>query len=87
MGSQRLSERSTRRIARSTGLDVVRAWAHGGYTFEFVTLDHRHGWWDKKTGEWGLDAGKPTHYTSCHELFPQDFPAEQNERYKALGII
>lgn len=87
MGSQILSPRSTRRIARSTGLDVVRAWGHGGYTFGFVTPDHRHGWWDKKTEEWGFDEGKPLHYTSCRMLFPQDFPAEQNERLRAAGMF
>jgi hypothetical protein len=71
VSAQRLSPRSTRRIARSTGLEVLRAWSHGGYTMDFVTVDHRHGWWDKKTGEWGWSTGvELEHYTSCHELFP-----------------
>jgi hypothetical protein len=78
MGSQRLSPRSTRRIARSTGLDIVRAWAHGGYVFDFVIADpsapdgHRHGVWDSKTGEWELlppDSARIGHYTTCRELF------------------
>jgi hypothetical protein len=81
MGSQRLGAKRIRRVARSTGLEIVRAWAHGGYTFDFVTTDHRHGWWDSKTGDWGwLEGIRLTHYTSCHELFPQDFDAAQNER-------
>jgi hypothetical protein len=43
--------------------------------FDFVTPDHRHGWWDKKTGEWGwLDENYWGHYTSCHELFPDWHP-------------
>ncbi|URN11389.1 hypothetical protein LUW77_03615 [Streptomyces radiopugnans] len=71
MSAQRLSPKSTRRIARSTGLDVIRAWSHGGYTMAFVTADHRHGWWDKKTGDWGIDS-KPVHYTSCGELFSEE---------------
>jgi hypothetical protein len=69
MSAQRLNDRSRRRIERSTGLEIVRAWAHGGYVFNFVTPEHRHGWWDKKTGEWGWD-DDPVHYSSCTELFP-----------------
>ena len=72
MSAQTLNPRSTRRVARSTGLDVIRAWSHGGYTFSFVTADHRHGWWSKKDGVWGWDedGGLSPHYSSCHELFP-----------------
>lgn len=76
MGSQRLSPRSTRRIARSTGLDVVRAWAHGGYWFDFVIADpgrpdgHRHGEWNKTSGEWRMLL-EPVHYDTCRELFPR----------------
>lgn len=73
MSAQVLNDRSTRRIARSTGLDVVRAWAWGGYTMYFVTADHRHGWWDKKTSEWGFDEDADVmHYASCRELFPKE---------------
>lgn len=71
MSAQRLSDRSRRRIERSTGLAIRRAWAHGGYAFAFVTNDHRHGVWDKKTGEWQWD-DDPLHYTSCREMFPED---------------
>lgn len=76
MSAQRLSARSTRRIARSTGLDVVRAWAHGGYTMAFVTADHRHGYWHKTTGEWRFAADDEAlaHYVSCRELFPEPTP-------------
>ncbi|APD19175.1 hypothetical protein SEA_MITTI_43 [Mycobacterium phage Mitti] len=70
MSAQRLSDRSRRRIERSTGLAIVRAWAHGGYVFDFVTVDHQHGSWDKRTGEWQLD-DDPTHYSSCAELFSE----------------
>lgn len=70
MSAQRLSDRSVRRIERSTGLSIVRAWAHGDYTFYFVTTDHRHGSWSKKTEEWQFEVGEPRHYSSCEELFP-----------------
>jgi hypothetical protein len=72
MGSQRLSPRRTRRIARETGQDVVRAWGHGGYWFDFVTGDHRHGWWFKKDGTWEWESS-PTHYDTCPREPGQSF--------------
>lgn len=69
MSAAGLSPRSTRRIALATGLEITRAWGHGGYVFAFVTPEHRHGWYDSKTGEWGWDE-RVVHYTSCHDLFP-----------------
>ncbi|ASR85769.1 hypothetical protein SEA_EDUGATOR_72 [Mycobacterium phage Edugator] len=74
VSAQRLSAKSVRRIERSTGLQIVRAWAHGGYTFEFVTADHEHGTWNKKTGAWSFHTGRVVHYTSCSELFPTNPP-------------
>jgi hypothetical protein len=75
MGAQRLNARSIRRIAFSTGLNVTRGWSHGGYTLSFFVPDpdhphgHRHGWFDKKTGNWGWDTSNPPmHYTSCKNL-------------------
>jgi nitric oxide reductase large subunit len=70
VSAQILSDRAMRRIAASTGLDLACAWGHGGYIMRFVTADHRHGWWDKKTGEWGYEDA-PMHYASCRELFPE----------------
>ena len=64
MGAQRLSERKTRRIARDTGLPVIRAWAHGGYTYDFVTQGHLHGWYDLKDGTWGIALNVRTHYNT-----------------------
>lgn len=69
MSAQRLSEKSVRRIAASTGLTILRAWSHGGYTMNFVTDDHKHGTWNKPSGEWEFDKN-PTHYSSCRDLFP-----------------
>ena len=65
MGAQRLSERKTRRIARATGLPVIRAWSHGGYVFDFVTAGHLHGWYDLKTGGWGIETTVSSHYDTC----------------------
>lgn len=69
MSAQRLSDRSCRRIARATGQEVLRGWSHGGYVLSWVTPDHRHGWFDKKTGEWGWNKAV-CHYTSCRETWP-----------------
>lgn len=70
MSAQRLSARSIRRIERSTGLSIRRAWSWGGYRMEFVTADHRHGAWHRRTGEWCW-IQSPMHYTSCDEMFPK----------------
>jgi len=65
MGAQRLSERKTRKIAAATGLPVIRAWGHGGYTHDFVTRGHLHGWYHLKDGTWGIQAGRIWHYDTC----------------------
>lgn len=70
VSAQRLSARKTRRIARVTGLPVIRAWSHGGYVHDFVTAGHLHGWHDLKTGEWGIYAEVTTHYNTCPPAFP-----------------
>jgi hypothetical protein len=92
MSAQRLSDRKTRWLSRQVGLDVVRAWAHGGYIYDFVVAAdnpdrHRHGWYDKKTGEWGLHewTGLQSHYDTCFtELFmpkvPLTTPADGTRR-------
>ena len=70
MSAQQLSPRSIRRIERATGLKLRMAWSHGGYTMGFATEDHRHGWYDKKSGEWGFE--EPTvHYSSCFRFWPE----------------
>jgi hypothetical protein len=77
MSAQRLSDKTTRRLSRAIGIDVVRAWAHGGYTYDFVVADasdpsgHRHGWYEKKSGDWGLwESQGLSHYNTCKEMFP-----------------
>ena len=67
MSAQRLGPKAIRRIERSVGEPVLRGWSHGGYTMGFVTPDHRHGWWNKVTGEWGWE-DPAFHYSSCAEL-------------------
>lgn len=88
MSAQRLNAKSVRRIERTTGLSILRGWAHGGYVFAFVTEDHRHGFWRKKDQTWGWDA-EPTHYSSCDEMFPDwDGEAEfQAQRVGATTVL
>jgi hypothetical protein len=74
VSAQNLSARSVRRIERSIGEPVLRGWGHGGYVMGFVTPDHRHGWWDKKTGEVEWSAN-PMHYSSCWTTWPEQMPA------------
>jgi len=82
MGSQRLSAKTMRRIERHTGLPVVRAWAHGGYVYDFVTPDHRHMLVHSKTWEVEEDTQTSPHYNTCTELFPDFDPwAEWEKRY------
>lgn len=73
MGVNVLNPRKTRGIARITGLPVIRAlvWSHhdSGRTAYFTTADHQHGYIDRRTGEWELDADAD-HVSSCEALFP-----------------
>ena len=70
MGAQVVGPKKTRQLAERTGLDVKRAWAHGGYYYNFVTADHKHYTYDLKTGEWEPETGRIFHYTSCQEFWP-----------------
>jgi len=86
MSAQRLNARNMRKIASATGLPVIRAWGHGGYVHDFVTAGHLHGWYNLKTGRWGITTGdRVWHYSTCpggsaerfHEpdvLFPDGVP-------------
>jgi len=65
MGAQRLNARNIRKIAEATGLPVLRAWGHGGYTHDFVTRGHLHGWYRIKDGSWGIYARTQLHYDTC----------------------
>lgn len=84
MSAQRLSDKKLRHIQRVTGLPVVRAWAHGGYVYDFVTPfglgAHQHGTIHKDAGKPGsahnefelYSHGSVAHYSTCRELFPAD---------------
>jgi hypothetical protein len=69
MGSQPLNQRNLNRVSRETGLDLVRAVAHGGtHWLSIVTSDHRHGSYDRRTGRIEWD-DQPVHFTSCSQIF------------------
>jgi len=77
MGMQPLSARSIRRIARTTGLDVIHGAANGGYWHAFVTSAHEHGAWHRHTHEWEWTNAACT--TSCKQLFPDTPPVRHGE--------
>lgn len=80
MFSRILGPQRAHKLARLTGLDVLRVWAHGGRLDHFVTSDHRHGWFDRAlylrcaaVPHWGLYTPSDAawqHYATCVELFP-----------------
>lgn len=70
MSAQQLGAKALRRIERDIGEPVLRGWSHGGYTFGFVTPDHRHGEWNKASHEWAWEEEPLVHYTSCYETWP-----------------
>lgn len=53
MSIQRVGERKRRRLERLIDESIHYAYANGGYSWFFITDDHRHGWYDLKTEEWG----------------------------------
>lgn len=88
-----LSDKKTRHIAQSTGLDVIQAYGAASYTFPFVTTDHRHGLWDKKTGDWWWedptnDRRQPAgpHFPGCHRRFPDTPMPDDYPRVDYQGI-
>jgi len=69
MSAQRLGTKKIRKVAAATGLEIVMAWSHGGYNFSFVTSEHKHGWWNCKSGEWKFyEDQERHHYSSCHSI-------------------
>ena len=70
MGLSTLGPRKLRLISRAIGQQVLRGWSNGGYDLGFVTLNHRHGWFNTTSHEWGFDDEYDWHPMSCHLLFP-----------------
>ncbi len=79
MSLQRLGPRKVRKLSEATGLPVLGGWAGGGYAYWFVTVDHEHGWFDLKTGEFALDPTLPC-VSSCRDRFPNQPPATPQEQ-------
>lgn len=69
MSVQRLGPRWRRRLSRITGETVVIGWANGGYVHGFATAEHRHGWFDLKSGAFGwypAEGVRHVHLSSCY---------------------
>ena len=74
MGANPLSDKSIRRIARSTGLPVIYGYGWGGYWHAFVTEDHRHGVWHRTSHQWEWNNMTTVCSTSCRTRFPETMP-------------
>jgi len=71
MTIQTLSAKSTRRIARATGIPTItRAWVDNEadhHLVRFATWDHLHGWYDRRTGESDQEThDNVVHVASCY---------------------
>lgn len=73
MARQNLSADKLARIARATGQPVLAGWVHDGPAWrmwEWVATGHRHGWYNRVTGEHGHTIGcPPGSGPLCWELF------------------
>ena len=69
-----MSSRALRRVTEVTRLPVLKVWHSTGQRWEFVTTDDAHGWFDKKSGEWGWHE-QGWHYGICSTLFHRAIPA------------
>jgi hypothetical protein len=91
---QRLSPKSTRRLARDLGEPTItRAWINNGFDHHFimwVTWDHVHGWYDRRAGQQGLTEPGYGHIPSCYgehgELLLDLDPFEDDGRWPIHGI-
>lgn len=80
MGLQQVGKKNLRRVAEGVGEDVVQA-AIGsdGVVFVFTTAGHRHGEWNRRTGEvhWLSD---DEHRASCSVHFPDEMARWEHDR-------
>jgi hypothetical protein len=88
VGVNVLSRRKVARIADAAGQPVVWAWVlshvESGRWAECTTADHRHGRFDRVTGQWSDDDG-PCRRTSCRSLFDgEPDEAEVRARVEAM---
>lgn len=73
MSIQRLNAAKRNRISRAVGSPVIMAWTCGNDWREFIvpfrTTEHRHGLWNRRTGEVEWLADIPAyHLSSCLDL-------------------
>lgn len=88
MSLSRIGPNKLRRIQVAVGDDatvlraVVASHAPEYWVWHFVTQDHRHGWYDSRTGEWEfLDAATERCMSSCDE-FPDRVERAEAQRLR-----
>lgn len=92
MGLQGCNSKMIRRAESVTGQDIVRLVVARDNFLWFITRDHRHGWWDRPSGNWCFDESQG-HFSSCNIIFP--IPQEGHPwgeidkmgRWRAVGHI
>jgi hypothetical protein len=77
VGVNILGSRKVRKLSADIGMTVLHAWVRSNYLsgrfVRFTTDDHRHGWFDRDTGEIDLDdPGEQVCASSCRTLFPNE---------------
>jgi hypothetical protein len=79
MSAFMLSARSIRRVSRSVGFPVHAAWSHGDSWLAFVTPEHRHGLWHRRSGEYRWIATE-IHYRDCPKSWDgvSDFSVDES---------
>lgn len=69
-----MGKRIEAHVTAVTGQGVLRVWyARSAHQWQFVTVDDVHGWYDKKTSDWGWLADQH-HYHLCGPLFHWAIP-------------
>lgn len=88
MSLSRIGPKKLRRVQRAVGDDatvlraVVGSHAPEYWVWHFVTQDHRHGWYDSRSGEWEFhDAATERCVSSCDE-FPDHTERSEAQRLR-----
>lgn len=84
MGVNLLAARRLRQMSAATGMTIIWAWVlshqESGRYARLTTDDHRHGWFDRHTGDVTMDDpddpddwyARHPHATSCERLFGEN---------------
>lgn len=75
MSLQGLGDRKVHSLEALTGYRIVRGYLNNSanhHVWYFTTNDHRHGWYDKCTGEWAMVTNGSLCTSLCLDLFAEE---------------